>query len=225
MLRHSSRSRSRRTLVVAAILTMATGLLAAAVTIVLAARPTTTTAEVTPVPPSVGAPSAVTTSPSAAAISIRTGDAEAFARQVAVAIFAWDTETDSDPVSLIEPFLPLADPTGESTPGLVADLTNYLPTTEAWADLRTYGTRQWLTVTSMAVPTTWATAVDQAGPGGLLPGTIAYTVRGIRHRAGTWEGEPVTSAHDVAFTIFCVCAPSFPDCRLLRLSRLDDPLP
>ena len=39
-----------------------------------------------------------------------------------------------------------------------------------------------------------------------------------------WEGEPVASEHDVAFTVFIVCGPSYPECHLLRLSMLDKPL-
>jgi len=58
----------------------------------------------------------------------------------------------------------------------------------------------------------------------LLPGTTAFTITGVRHRSGVWEGTPVTSEHDVAFTVFVVCAPSYPACHLLRLSRLDEPL-
>jgi hypothetical protein len=58
----------------------------------------------------------------------------------------------------------------------------------------------------------------------LLPGTTGLTIRGIRHRTGVWEGEPVASEHDVAFTVFIVCGPSYSECHLLRLSMLDKPL-
>ncbi|WP_262852275.1 ParB N-terminal domain-containing protein [Mumia quercus] len=37
-------------------------------------------------------------------------------------------------------------------------------------------------------------------------------------------GEPVASEHTVAFTVFIVCGPSYPECHLLRLSLLDKPL-
>ena len=47
---------------------------------------------------------------------------------------------------------------------------------------------------------------------------------GTRHRSGIWEGEPVSSEHDVAFTVFLVCAPAYHECHLLRLSMLDKPL-
>ena len=49
-------------------------------------------------------------------------------------------------------------------------------------------------------------------------------IEGTRHRTGTWSGEPVTSAHPVAFTVFVVCAPTYDTCYLLRLSQLDNPL-
>ena len=90
--------------------------------------------------------------------------------------------------------------------------------------LRPYSTRQWLELESVEVPALWPQAVAEAGPHGLLAGTTAYTITGERHRAGIWEDEPVSSEHDVAFTVFIVCAPSYADCHLLRLSRLDDPL-
>lgn len=151
-------------------------------------------------------------------------DPETFARRVAEALFAWDTATLTTPTDLTERLVAVADPTGESSAGLAADVANYLPTYEAWAELRRYETRQWIEITSTEVPSLWPTAVAQAGPDGLLPGTTAYTIRGVRHRSGVWEGEPVSTAHEVAFTVFVVCGPSYPRCHLLRLSRLDEPL-
>ncbi|MFD1507076.1 hypothetical protein ACFSBG_15570 [Georgenia yuyongxinii] len=44
------------------------------------------------------------------------------------------------------------------------------------------------------------------------------------HRAGIWEGREVTDQFDVAFTAVVVCDPTYPQCYLLRLSRLDEPL-
>ncbi|MGE0309650.1 MAG: hypothetical protein AB7I38_19635 [Dehalococcoidia bacterium] len=152
-----------------------------------------------------------------------TSDPETFARQVAEAMFAWDTATLLTRTDHIEQLVGVADPTGESTPGLVADLDNYLPTQDAWVELAKYETRQWLTVDSVSTPTKWAEAQVQAGDE-LLLGTTALTIQGIRHRAGIWEGDPVASEHDVAFTIFLVCGPSYPECHLLRLSMLDKPL-
>lgn len=153
----------------------------------------------------------------------RTSDPETFARQVAEAIFAWDTATLVSRTNHIEQLVEVADPTGESTPGLVSDLHNYLPTQDAWTELTKYETRQWLTVDSVTTPTKWAEAEAQAGDE-LLPGTTALTIHGTRHRSGIWEGEPVSSEHDVAFTVFLVCAPAYPECHLLRLSMLDKPL-
>jgi hypothetical protein len=153
-----------------------------------------------------------------------TGDPEAFARLVARALFEWDTTLGVDVEDHTARLVAVADPLGESTPGLVADIGNYLPTPDAWLQLRGYSTRQWLSISSIEVPSLWAQALDEAGPDGLLPGTRAYTIQGVRHRAGIWEGEPVASEHDVAFTVFIVCAPTYPQCHLLRLSRLDEPL-
>lgn len=152
-----------------------------------------------------------------------TSDPGTFAGQVAEAIFSWDTSTLISRTDHIEQLVEVADPTGESTPGLVSDLDNYLPTQDAWIELTKYETRQWLTVDSVTTPTKWAEADAQAGDE-LLPGTTALTIHGTRHRSGIWEGEPVASEHDVAFTVFIVCGPSYPECHLLRLSMLDKPL-
>lgn len=152
-----------------------------------------------------------------------TSDPEAFARQVAEAIFAWDTTSIVSRADHVERLVAVADPTGESTAGLLGDLDNYLPTTVAWAQLAQYETQQWLTIMSVTTPTLWSEAESQAGSG-LLPGTTAFTIDGLRHRSGLWEGEPVSSSHDVTFTVFVVCGPSYPRCHLLRLSMLDQPL-
>lgn len=150
-------------------------------------------------------------------------DPETFARQVAEALFAWDTSSLITRTDHAEQLIAVADPTGESTPGLASDLNNYLPTPDAWVELARYETRQWLSVDSVTTPSKWAEAEAQAGDE-LLPGTTARTIHGTRHRSGVWEGEPVASEHDVAFTIFLVCRPSYPECHLLRLSLLDQPL-
>jgi len=155
--------------------------------------------------------------------SLDAAEPEAFARQVATALFAWDTRTLSSPQSVTEQLVAVADPTGESSAGLVADIANYLPTDQIWIELRKYETRQWIDVGSVEIPDLWATAEAQAGDE-LLPGTTAFTIGGFRHREGVWEGEDVASQHGVAFTVFIVCAPTYPECHLLRLSKLDDPL-
>lgn len=216
------RTRPTRAAIVGA-LVLASGLLAGAVWLAFASRlessPTRGAA-----PTARFVPSAPTSATPTGSALVRTDNAEQFARAVATRIFTWDTRIEAGPAALVEAFVPMADPTGESTPGLIADLSNYLPSQEAWTDLRDYETRQWLTVNSVVVPAQWSTAVEQAGPGAMAPGTIAQTVHGVRHRSGVWEGEPVTSEHEVAFTVFVVCGPSYPQCHLLRLSRLDDPL-
>ena len=150
-------------------------------------------------------------------------DPEDFARLVAEALFEWDTTTLFTRTDHVEQLVGVADPTGESTPGLVSDLDNYLPAHAAWIELARYATRQWLSIDSVTTPRKWAEAEAQAGDD-LLPGTTALTIRGTRHRSGVWEGSPVASEHDVAFTIFAVCGPSYPKCHLLRLSMLDKPL-
>lgn len=152
-----------------------------------------------------------------------TTDPELFARRVAVAVFAWDTITGYAPSDYIQTLVNVGDPSGNETPGLAADLTDYLPTATAWAQLRQYDTRQWLTISTATIPSSWAQALQQ-GKATLLPGTTAYTITGIRHRAGVWDGSPVTSAEQVSFTIFETCQPTYPTCRLLRLSQLDNPL-
>jgi hypothetical protein len=153
-----------------------------------------------------------------------TADPEAFARLAAEALFEWNTGTVITRTKHIERLVKVADPTGESTAGLVSDIENYLPTPEAWAQLQQYETRQWLEVESTRTPSSWSKAETQVGPAGLLPGTTAYNISGVRHRAGVWEGAPVSSAHHVAFTMFVVCGPTYPQCYLLRLSLLDEPL-
>lgn len=152
-----------------------------------------------------------------------TNDPETFARLVAESIFEWDTATLITRTDHIEQLIKVGDPTGESTPGLVTDLDNYLPTPDAWLELAKYETSQWLTIEAVTTPTKWAEAEAQAS-GSLLPGTTAFTIDGVRRRAGVWEGSAVASEHDVSFTVFIVCGPSYPECHLLRLSLPDQPL-
>lgn len=149
---------------------------------------------------------------------------EAFARLIAHALLEWDTSTVVTRAQHVGRLVAVADPTGESAAGLVSDIENYLPTPEAWTQLQQYETRQWIEIESARVPSRWSEAEAQAGPDGLLPGTTAYTISGIRHRSGIWDSDPVSSAHDVAFTVFIVCGPAYPECHLLRLSLVDEPL-
>lgn len=150
-------------------------------------------------------------------------DPETFAGHVALALFTWDTTTGPMPLDYTSVLLDVGDPTGQEQAGLAADITTYLPTREAWIDLRLYATTQALTIDSIQVPNAWNEAVDQAHPGQLPPGAVAYTIHGTRQRDGVWNGEPTSAERDVAFTVFIACPPG-ETCHLLRLSGLDNPL-
>ena len=151
-------------------------------------------------------------------------DPETFARALATALFAWDTATEFGPNAYAQVIVDVGDPSGNETAGLASDVRTYLPTADAWAQLRTMQTRQWLDINDVFVPDEWATALEQAAEGQILPGTVAYTITGIRQREGIHGTEPVTSSHEVAFTVFITCEPTFDTCRALRISELDNPL-
>ncbi|MBM7462537.1 hypothetical protein JOE64_001006 [Microbacterium dextranolyticum] len=157
-------------------------------------------------------------------VVVRSADPETFARNVAKAIFAWDTTSGLMPLDYTSIILDAGDPTGSEQAGLASDVSAYLPTRDAWIELRKHETRQRLVIDRVFVPAAWADAVAQAQPGQITPGTRAYTIEGIRHRDGVWNGEPVSSEHAVSFTVFIVCAPTHPTCHLLRLSQVDNPL-
>lgn len=146
---------------------------------------------------------------------------ERFARTVAEVLFAWDTGLGHDPAEYMQPIIDVTD--RDEAPGLAADLRGYFPDDAAWGELRNYATRQWLTLDTITVPDSWAGAVDQARPGTIPAGAIAYTIAGTRHRTGVWDGQQVADARAVSFTIFAAC-PDDGSCRLLRLSALDTPL-
>jgi hypothetical protein len=151
-------------------------------------------------------------------------DPETFARNVATALFAWDTASGFMPLDYTSVLLAVGDPTGAEQAGLASDIATYLPTREAWVELRQYTTTQHLTIDTLFVPDAWDTAIGQAQPGQLAAGTTAFTIEGTRHRSGLWNNEPVASEHPVAFTVFVVCGPTYDTCHLLRLSQLDNPL-
>lgn len=146
---------------------------------------------------------------------------ERFARGTATALFGWDTRDSAGPTDWAQVIIDVADP--DEAVGLASDLRSYLPTFEQWDQLETYGTRQWLAIDTAYVPDTWWTAVAQAAPGQLPPGATAYTIVGTRHREGIWDGETISTATAVSFTAFIAC-PRGEECRLLRLSRLNEPL-
>lgn len=150
-------------------------------------------------------------------------DPETFAGTVAHALFTWDTTTGLIPLDYTAALLDVGDPTGAEQAGLAADIATYLPTRQAWTDLRQYATTQSLTIDSVHVPASWGEALAQAHPGQLPEGATAYTIHGIRHRQGLWNGQPTTAERDVSFTVFIAC-PTGKPCSLLRLSQLDNPM-
>jgi len=193
--------------------------------LVLAPAPSTPTTVADPTP---SAASTVVPEPSASSGTLpairSTSDPEAFARAAAHALIDWDTTTRFDPVDYAQVIVDAGDPSGVEAPGLASDVRTFLPTTDAWSTLRTYGTRQWLTIDEAFVPASWSEAIDQATPGQLLPGTIAYTITGTRHRAGIVGTQAQETSRPIAFSVFIACEPSFDECRLLRLSEVDNPL-
>ncbi|MDR7381239.1 hypothetical protein [Promicromonospora iranensis] len=150
----------------------------------------------------------------------QTTDPDRFVRAVAEGLFAWDTTSTNLP-GLTEQLLTVADPTGEEIPGLLIDLRTYLPSPKVWTHLGQYRTRQWLEVTDVVEPAAWREALAQAPDGAVAEGTTARTVTGVRHRAGTWDGEPAAVSSPVQFTVFVVCGPAYDQCHLLRLSASD----
>lgn len=169
----------------------------------------------------------VPSTPSTAPVSVKalpkTTDPETYARAVADALFTWDTLSGLSPSAYSGVLLSDADPSGTETDGLVSDLTNYLPNAELWRQLQAYKTAQTLSIDTISVPSQWAGAVAGSHEQ-IRPGAAAYTIAGTRHRTGTWNGKPVTSAHPVSFTVFISCPPAFDRCYLLRLSELNTPL-
>jgi hypothetical protein len=179
--------------------------------------------------PPTTAPTATAPTPSKTASArlptpvVETADPEEFARASAAALFDWDTTVGYEPADIAQVIVSVGDPTGVET-GLASDVRTYLPTTYDWTYLRGYQTKQWLTIKRAYVPSKWATALAQAKPGQLRPGTVAYTITGTRHRSGIWMTDPVSTNHAVAFTMIITCRPTFDTCRLLRIGKLNSPL-
>lgn len=173
--------------------------------------------------PSTQPPRESPTAPSRIPAIPQSTNAEAFARSVATALFAWDTGSGFLPLDYTEVILDVADPTGTEQPGLAADITTYVPTQDAWVQLRQYATSQHLEITSAYVPDAWTDALAQARPGQLPKGATAFTIEGIRHRSGNWNGDQVSAEQKVAFTVFIACQPD-DSCYVLRLSQLNNPL-
>lgn len=154
---------------------------------------------------------------------VPTRDAETFARRIAAALFRWDTTLGLYPLDYTAALVNVGDPSGIEQAGLASDIAGYLPTRDAWVQLRKYETTQRIDVDTLEVPVEWSEAVAQARPAQLPPGAAAYTVTGTRHRDGVWDGADQAMSEQVSFTIFMAC-PSGDDCYLLRLSQLNNPL-
>ena len=138
-------------------------------------------------------------------------------------LFDWDTATSSRQ-DQIRRIARAADPAGIETPGLLADLDGYLPSEDAWTVLAGYRTRQTLTRIHSDVPRTWP-AITAADHVRLPAGIAAYTIDGIRHRVGTVDDARSAFTDRVSFTMIVTCPPDDSRWRLLRLSRLGEPLP
>ena len=146
-----------------------------------------------------------------------------YARAVAVSLFEWDTSAGFLPTDYTAAVLADSDPSGEETPGLIADVATYVPTVDEWLDLGAMEVVQTIEIDDAYVPESWASTVDQAH-GHLRPGTTAVTVVGTRHRSGVWNGEVAASSYPISFTVFVACPPAFDRCHVLRLSQLDNAL-
>lgn len=139
-----------------------------------------------------------------------------FARSASSALFDWDSTMDTRS-AVTAAVLQIGDPSGEHSPGLLADLSVWLPDEAWWARLREYQTRQRLEVTSAEVPATWRRAVAAGQIPDLAPGTTAVTVSGVRHRDGVVADRPESWTDRVTFTMFVVCPPDGDGCWLARL--------
>lgn len=154
----------------------------------------------------------------------KTNDAVPYAREVANALFTWDTMSGLTPRDYANVLIADADPSGIETSGLITDVATYLPADDVWRQLRQYETRQWLEVYGIQVPSSWGQIVSESR-GQIPDGTWAVTVRAYRHREGVWEGQQDTTREKVTFTVFVGCPPRFDErCYLLRLSELGNPL-
>src|SRR5699024_8380880 len=67
-------------------------------------------------------------------------DPETFAGNIATALFSWDTASGFMPLDYTSVVLAVGDPSGAEQAGLAADIATYLPSREAWVELRQYAT-------------------------------------------------------------------------------------
>ncbi|MDR1188523.1 MAG: hypothetical protein LBK95_13895 [Bifidobacteriaceae bacterium] len=188
----------------------------------LAAGPGRRPADAGGAAPRASAP-ADTSHPGGPAGSALAGESEVFARRAASLLFDWDTAEKSRG-EVVDALIALADQSGEGeADGLAADVGNYVPDADMWGRLRANQTRQRLQIDTVAEPAAWDDAVAGARPGQIPQGAAAWTVAGVRHREGVWEGEPVSYEEPVAFTLFTACDEAG-GCRLLRVSLPGQPL-
>lgn len=187
-------------------------------------KPDPTTTPRDPAPPTQPSPQPPAASRPKAPPIAPTRDPGLFARRVAEAIFTWDTAAGLMPLDYTAAILAAGDPSGTEQAGLAADIATYLPSHDAWLQLRKYETTQRIKIDTVSVPDEWAEAIVQARPGQLPPGAGAYTIDGVRERNGTWNGSPETLKESVSFTVFIACPAAKDPCYLLRLSQLDSPL-
>ena len=162
--------------------------------------------------------------PAASTPSSRSGCAPPSARRLASRLFSWDSAAESRQ-TLLRRIVTSGDDSGRETPGLLADLGQYVPEEDVWDELAIYRTSQMLRVVSLTTPSTWRDR-EAALHARLGAGTTAFTVRGVRTRSGFLPAAVATSSSDpVTFTMFVRCSRGASAYRLLRLSQLDHPLP
>ena len=63
-------------------------------------------------------------------------DPDEFAREAAHVLFTWDTTSGFLPLDYTAVLLDVGDPTGNEQAGLASDIASYLPSRDAWVDLR-----------------------------------------------------------------------------------------
>lgn len=170
-------------------------------------------------------PSPRPTNPTGARLPVidPSNDPVTYAKEVAEALFTWDTASGHSQSEYVDVVIREAAPAGDELNGLVADLDGYYPTAPQWRQLLGYETSQSLTIESAAVPDSWPEILGRADSQ-LVPGTVAVTIRGQRQREGQWNEQEARSTHEVAFTVFVLCPKDADRCTLLRLSGLGTPL-
>ena len=142
-----------------------------------------------------------------------------FARNVAEALFMWDTASGAGTDQIIDTVLAVGDGGGDETPGLRADIALYLPTAAQWAQLREYRTAQHIEIEEAFIPETWR-ELTADHDSGLPAAAVAVTIDGTRVRTGEWLGEPANRRWPVTFTVFLLCPErDAAGCHVLRLSE------